>query len=155
MKTLGSISISLLVLSLLGGVFAGGGTFTFVYAKGHSYLSNDPKSCVNCHIMREQFDSWMASTHRRVATCNDCHTPHTLPGKYLVKAENGFWHSYKFTFQNWDEPIRIREKNRRVLQENCLYCHDDLVSGIAAHGGGDRSAITCVQCHSGVGHALK
>lgn len=25
------------------------GAYTFVYAKGASYLTNDPKACVNCH----------------------------------------------------------------------------------------------------------
>src|SRR5688572_32577853 len=42
---------------------------------------------------REHFDAWNKSSHRAVATCNDCHTPHNLVGKYTVKAKNGFWHS--------------------------------------------------------------
>ena len=91
MKTLGYASIPLLAFCALLGAFAGGGGFTFYYAKGYSYLSNDPVACVNCHIMREQFDSWMGSSHRNVAVCNDCHIPHTFPPKYLVKADNGFW----------------------------------------------------------------
>ena len=29
------------------------GLYTFVYAKGYSYLSNDPQGCANCHVMQE------------------------------------------------------------------------------------------------------
>jgi hypothetical protein len=28
-------------------------TYTFVYAKGYSYLTNDPGACANCHIMAD------------------------------------------------------------------------------------------------------
>jgi len=39
------------VLACLLGVPAGIGAFTFVYANGYSYLSTDPRTCLNCHIM--------------------------------------------------------------------------------------------------------
>jgi cytochrome c nitrite reductase small subunit len=65
--------------------------YTFVYARGYSYLTNDPSACVNCHVMREQYDGWIASSHRRAAGCNDCHTPHDVVGKWSTKALNGFW----------------------------------------------------------------
>ena len=64
------------------GLFGGLGTYTFTYAKGLSYFSNDPRACMNCHIMREHFDGWQKSPHHAVATCNDCHTPHTFFAKY-------------------------------------------------------------------------
>ncbi|MBE2216221.1 MAG: NapC/NirT family cytochrome c, partial [Opitutaceae bacterium] len=48
--------------------------YTFIYAKGYSYLVNDPAACANCHVMEEQYSGWMKSSHRAVATCNDCHT---------------------------------------------------------------------------------
>ena len=38
----------LLLLAVLVGVPVGVGAFTFVYAKGFSYLSTDPRACVNC-----------------------------------------------------------------------------------------------------------
>ena len=91
----------------LGIVFGLGG-YTFHYAEGLSYLGNDPRTCVNCHIMRDQYDGWQHASHHAVATCNDCHTPHDFIGKYATKAENGFWHSKGFTLQDFHEPIRIR-----------------------------------------------
>src|SRR6516165_6995974 len=73
------------------------------YAEGFSYLSNDPKACVDCHIMREQYDGWQKASHHAVATCNDCHVPHETVPKYWVKAEDGFWHSKGFTHQDFPE----------------------------------------------------
>jgi cytochrome c nitrite reductase small subunit len=86
-----------LILGIAIGVVVGLGVYTFVYAKGASYLMNDPASCVNCHIMNEQYDGWLKSSHRAVATCNDCHMPANFLGKYATKASNGFWHSFYFT----------------------------------------------------------
>src|SRR5512139_1760454 len=96
---------------LFGGVVGLGG-FTFTYASGLSYLSNDPAACVNCHIMNDQWDRWNRGTHHAVATCNDCHTPHdSIVTKYAVKGINGFRHSLAFTTGNFPEPIQITDLN--------------------------------------------
>lgn len=145
-------SIAGLILSALIGVMLGAGSFTFAYGQGFSYLSNDPKACNNCHIMREQYDGWQHSSHHAVATCNDCHTPHEFIPKYMSKAENGIWHSKGFTFQDFHEPIRIRPHNSRVLQHNCISCHDEAVSEIVGHTGDAANQWSCVHCHTNVGH---
>lgn len=141
--------------ALLGtalGVALGVGAYTFVYAKGWSYLTNNPAACANCHVMHEQYDAWHKGSHRAVATCNDCHTPHALIPKYLVKAENGFWHSFYFTTGTFKDPIEARAVSRRVTEKNCRRCHEDIVDQIdqqAAHG----RELDCIRCHRGVGHA--
>ena len=112
-----------IVLCAALGIFLGVSCFTFEAAKGWSYLSDDPRTCVNCHIMRDQYDSWQNSSHHTVATCNSCHVPHDPIGKWLVKGENGFRHSWAFTFQDFPEPIRAREISRRVVEHNCRDCH--------------------------------
>jgi cytochrome c nitrite reductase small subunit len=147
-----ALTILPLALSALLGVLVGLGGFTVYYAEGTSYLSNDPTACVNCHIMREQYDGWQKASHHEVATCNDCHIPHELIPKYWVKMENGYWHSKGFTLQDFHEPIQIRAKNLVVLQENCVGCHQDLVSQIATHSGDDQQMLDCIHCHAGVGH---
>ena len=38
--------------------------------------------------MRGQFDGWNHSSHKAVAGCNDCHTPHRFPDKWIVKGIN-------------------------------------------------------------------
>lgn len=137
---------------MLGFGFGAGG-YIFVYARGASYLSDDPAACANCHIMNEQYDGWLKAGHHTVATCNDCHTPAALIPKYLTKMENGYHHSKAFTLQNFPEPIRIREKNAKILQESCLRCHAEMVSELVEHrvDRGSR-APDCVRCHTDVGH---
>ena len=135
----------------MAGVCAGMGAYTFVYARGYSYLTDDPRACVNCHVMREQYDGWVKAPHRNVAVCNDCHTPHNLVGKYTVKARNGFWHSYYFTTQTFPEPIRITPPARRVALENCRRCHAPVVDAVdGAHAAPRR--LDCLRCHKTVGH---
>lgn len=128
------------------------GGFTFIYAKGYSYLSNDPAACANCHIMQEHYDSWVKSSHHEVAACNDCHVPHRLLEKYFVKARNGFNHSRAFTLQNFPEPIRITRANLEALQHNCIDCHSTIVSEIASHKDIGRGEARCTQCHRSTGH---
>lgn len=147
--------------SVLIGTFVGSGLYTFVAAKGTSYLSNDPQVCVGCHIMNEQYDGWRHGSHHAVAVCNDCHLPHTgLIPKLYVKALNGWNHSKAFTLQDFPEPIRIKPSNAKVLEANCLYCHQQLVEGVIEHGTlGVPTDPTqqadlhgCVRCHQSVGH---
>lgn len=137
--------------AILLGVFAGVGVFTFGYAKGLSYLSNDPQACANCHIMQDHYDSWQNASHHHVAVCNDCHLPHNFVGKYITKADNGFFHSLAFTLDNFHEPIQIKPRNRRVTQASCIYCHQDIVAQmLPANPGGDM--LMCIHCHADVGH---
>jgi len=140
------------LLSVFLGVLLGVGGYTFYYAQGASYLSNDPNACVNCHIMREQFESWHKSSHHAFATCNDCHVPHDFAGKWLTKAANGYHHSEAFTLQNFHEPIRIRPANASVLNATCLYCHRDYVREITAHRVINEEELYCPRCHGSVGH---
>lgn len=133
------------------GIFIGLGAFTFYYAKGYSYLTNDPRACANCHVMQSHFDAWVKSSHRSVAACNDCHTPKNLFGKYYVKSRNGFWHSYYFTVGGFHEPILIKPGNRRVTEQRCRDCHADITQAIDPfHGAG--KTLDCLRCHANVGH---
>jgi cytochrome c nitrite reductase small subunit len=135
------------------GVFAGLGVFTFGYGEGYAYLGNNPQTCANCHVMQEYYDSWQKSSHHDVAVCNDCHTPHdSMFAKYLTKADNGFFHSLAFTTGDFKDPIQIKARNSRVVQESCLSCHRDLVNHmLPTEAGGDM--LSCVHCHASVGHA--
>jgi cytochrome c nitrite reductase small subunit len=145
-----------LTLALLFGTILGLGLFTFGYARGASYLTNDPAACANCHIMSEHFTAWMKSSHRAVAVCNDCHTPHSFVGKYATKASNGFWHSFYFTTGRYPDPLRITRRNHDVTEGACRHCHEEIVDGIE-HGaaGGDDERISCVRCHPWVGHWVR
>jgi cytochrome c nitrite reductase small subunit len=142
-----------LLVSAVAGIPIGLGLFTFTFAEGPSYLSDDPKACVNCHIMRDEYDGWQKASHHAVATCNDCHVPHELVGKYLTKGRNGIWHSYYFTFQNFHEPIQISDPSARILRTNCLKCHRELMSEVAGHiGTFGEPSMDCLRCHAASGH---
>jgi cytochrome c nitrite reductase small subunit len=132
------------------GLAAGLGGFTFLYARGGSYLTDDPAACANCHVMKDQFDGWAKSTHRSVAVCNSCHTPPNVFRKYLVKGLNGWHHSRAFTLGDFHEPIAIKAANLAVTEEACRHCHHDVVQAIDTHPGG--GALSCVSCHRDVGH---
>jgi cytochrome c nitrite reductase small subunit len=136
----------------LVGALLGTGLFTFQVAKGTSYLSNDPAACVNCHIMRDQYNSWQKSSHHAFATCNDCHVSHHPLGKWGTKADNGFRHSWAFTFQNFHEPIRLHPRGLAVLGNNCLYCHGEFVTDIVQHSAVHTDSVNCLRCHASVGH---
>jgi cytochrome c nitrite reductase small subunit len=135
------------------GIPAGIGAFTFVYAKGASYLSSDPRACVNCHVMNEQYDAWKQSGHRHTATCVECHLPHDGLAKWVAKADHGFRHSAAFTLQNWKEPIEITPHDRELVQENCIRCHAMLVHAIWASPGPAAEELDCLHCHRTAGHA--
>lgn len=152
MKLFSQISTLPMILSVLVGILAGSGGFTFFYAEGLSYLSNDPAACANCHIMREQYDGWQKAGHHQAATCNDCHIPHEFVPKYFAKMQNGLKHSTYFTLQNFHEPIQVSAGGKITLQESCISCHADLVGQIAYHPGNDGQQLDCVRCHAGVGH---
>ena len=140
------------MFSLGVGVLLGLGTYTFQYGEGLSYFSADPAACANCHIMQPQFDSWQKASHHTVATCVDCHLPHGFAAKWLAKAENGYLHSKAFTFQDFHEPIFVRARNQRILQENCLTCHAALVEDILLETSSTTDGLQCIQCHRSVGH---
>ena len=138
-----------IVACVVIGATIGLGAFTFIYARGASYLTNDPAACANCHVMREHYAAWQKSSHHAVAVCNDCHAPPGGLRKYWVKAVNGYNHSYAFTSGNFVEPLRITARNRAVTEEQCRRCHRDIV---AMMGTGE---ISCIRCHDAVGHRVR
>jgi cytochrome c nitrite reductase small subunit len=130
------------------GIAVGVGLWTFVYAEGGSYMTDDPAACANCHVMQPYLDAWRKSSHHGVAVCNDCHTPADVVGKYTVKATNGWHHSRAFTTGDFPETLRIRRSNHEVVEARCRGCHGELTASLEGHGEGE----TCTRCHASVGH---
>jgi cytochrome c nitrite reductase small subunit len=121
-----------LLLSAVLGTTGGIGGYTFVYARGASYLSNDPAACANCHVMQDHLDAWVKSTR------------------------NGLLHSIAFTSGNFPDPLRIKPLNLRIAEDNCRRCHSELVLEIEHHAGTSASErLECTRCHDEVGHPLR
>lgn len=141
----------LLPLSL--GVLIGLSGLAFIYARGLSYFRDDPRACLNCHIMRDTYDDWNRGSHKAVANCNSCHTPHNFFGKYAVKAINGWNHSQAFTSGHMQDPLRIRPFNRQIAVANCVRCHLPMVDRMVRNAGGQQA--DCLHCHGNVGHGTR
>ncbi|NBC82321.1 MAG: cytochrome c nitrite reductase small subunit [Bacteroidetes bacterium] len=136
-----------------------GMVFYLVYiSKAHSYLSDEPETCVNCHIMAPQYATWSHSSHREVATCNDCHVPHdNIINKYYFKAKDGMRHATIFTLRREPQVIFIRDEGREVVQQNCVRCHqnllvDDQLATYNTHFNHQRTEKKCWDCHREVPH---
>lgn len=139
------------------------GTGMFAYllyvSRAVSYLSDEPKTCVNCHVMAPYYATWQHSSHARVAGCNDCHVPHnnTL-NKYFFKAKDGIYHATVFTWRAEPQVIHIKEAGTNVVQQNCQRCHTKLNEDVSTskhltlsdrdHGNGK----LCWDCHREVPH---
>ena len=123
-----AFTVALWALAVLLGLAAGIGAFTFVYAHGAAYLTDEPSACANCHVMNEQYAGWTRSSHRAVAVCNDCHTPAGHVAKYVTKANNGFWHSFYFTTGGYPDHIRAGRRNKAIAEASCQKCHAPITS---------------------------
>jgi cytochrome c nitrite reductase small subunit len=138
---------------IVSAIFIGIAAFTVYISKAHSYLSDKPETCINCHIMAPQYATWSHSSHREVAHCNDCHVPHNnVFNKYYFKASDGLRHSALFTLRKERQVITILEAGARVVQNNCIRCHDKQVvdpklEATVAMYRSIRESRRCVDCH--------
>jgi cytochrome c nitrite reductase small subunit len=115
-----------------------------------AYLGNNPTTCNNCHVMDAAYEGWYHGGHKNAATCNDCHTPHAFIPKYWVKAKSGYHHVTAFIFGDIPNAIRAKQESRKVVQENCIRCHEETVSNVSA--GAMDSDRYCFECHRSVAH---
>jgi cytochrome c nitrite reductase small subunit len=115
-----------------------------------AYLGNNPTTCNNCHVMDAVYESWYHGGHQEWATCADCHTPHALIPKYIVKAISGYHHVSAFTLGNIPDAIRAKESSREVVQENCKRCHAETIAN--TNEGLMRGDRYCFECHRTIAH---
>lgn len=112
-------------------VFLGLCCFIMYISRAPSYLGDDPKTCINCHIMAPQYVTWQHSSHREWSTCNDCHVPHNNAiNKYYFKAKDGLRHATIFTLRKEPQVIFIKDAGKEVVWKNCIRCHKNLVTNV-------------------------
>ncbi len=123
-----------------------------------SYLSDDPETCMNCHIMAPQYATWNHSSHREYANCNDCHVPQdNFFNKYYFKGKDGARHATAFTLRNEPQVIFIRDEGKEVVYGNCVRCHaeeivDPRVEGLVDNYMHILNDRYCWDCHREVPH---
>ena len=143
---------------ILMGAMTGLTLYALIESKAVSYLSDDPKTCANCHVMTPQYATWQNSSHRKWASCNDCHVPQDNFFKmYAFKAKDGLYHASVFLSRGEPEVIRMKEAGVEVVQSNCIRCHENQVtdarlSGLVENHLENRTSRKCWTCHQEVPH---
>ncbi|UZR98905.1 cytochrome c nitrite reductase small subunit [Chondrinema litorale] len=143
---------------ILLGIMVGLGVYIAKISNVTSYLTDDPKACINCHVMTTEYITWNHSAHRQVATCNDCHVPHNnVFEQYAFKAKDGLYHATIYTLRTEPQAIIMHEAGQQAVQSNCIRCHFDQVtdaqsaSWVQSHLN-DRLDRTCWECHRETPH---
>jgi cytochrome c nitrite reductase small subunit len=140
---------------ILIGIFTGIFAYCFYISRAPSYLSDKPETCVNCHVMAPQYATWQHSSHREIATCNDCHVPHNnVFEHYGFKAKDGMRHATIYTLRTEPQVIHINEAGIKVVQANCTRCHNHLFTSIAmpVNHKTDFTNKLCWDCHREIPH---
>ncbi len=148
----------LIPVTLLCGLIAGLGFYVLQVSNATSYLSDDPRACINCHVMTPEFITWDHSSHKNVATCNDCHVPHdNIANMYYFKAKDGLYHASVYTLRAEPQAIKMREPSQKVVQNNCIRCHMDQVADAKMNAWVEnhkenKTSRQCWECHRETPH---
>ncbi len=129
-------------------------------SKATSYLTDNSKTCINCHVMQSYYSSWQHSSHAQRATCVDCHLPtENYIDKYASKTRDGWNHSVAFTFNTYGQNLLISEDGSRRVQMNCKRCHAGFSRAIIKNvdryhdfSSGNLGDRKCWDCHRTVPH---
>lgn len=127
-------------------VCVAGGLFLAVGPPQLLAKSETADFCASCHVMEAQYEAWFhQGAHRRKA-CVECHLPHdNLATHYVWKSIDGMKDVVVFYSGRVPEDIRISEHGRRVVQANCIRCHENAVERID-------QGRTCFDCHRRLQH---
>jgi cytochrome c nitrite reductase small subunit len=108
--------------------------------------SSSPDFCMSCHVMEANYEAWIhAGAHRR-KKCVDCHLPNDNIGlHYAWKSIDGLKDALFFYSGRVPEQIRLTSHGEKVLQTNCIRCHQSTVEFI------DHSR-KCWGCHRRIAH---
>lgn len=108
--------------------------------------SDSPGFCAGCHVMESEHTAFLhAGAHRR-SRCVDCHLPNeNLAVHYVWKSIDGMKDAIFFYSGHTPERITLSEHGAKVLQANCIRCHEELVSMI-------NTEQKCWSCHRNITH---
>ncbi|NLD22450.1 MAG: cytochrome c nitrite reductase small subunit [Bacteroidales bacterium] len=144
---------------IITGAFVGLFIYTFFHSRAYSYLSDNPRTCVNCHLMSPYYATWTHSSHGRNTTCVDCHVPHNnIFNKYYFKAKDGLRHSAVFTMRAEKTALQAIPASSQVIMNNCIRCHEQLNTEFVKTGRMDFKEMkkhggqACWDCHREVPH---
>lgn len=134
------ILFGVLVVAAVGGLFVSFGPPQLM-AKTEA-----PLFCASCHVMQSEYEAWFHVGAHRTIRCVDCHLPHENLGVYYVwKSIDGMKDMVVFHSGMTPEVIEISSRAQKVLQSNCIRCHEERVEMI------DQER-NCWDCHRWLQH---
>jgi cytochrome c nitrite reductase small subunit len=138
------------VLLAIAAVVIALGLFVYV-TDAPAYAGTDPSTCNNCHVMDSQYENWYHAAHEKAATCAECHLPHDNVVHYWVaKTQTGMHDVFVFSTGAAPQMIRAKASTDKIIQDNCVRCHNDTVENIMA--GVQTFDRRCWDCHRAVAH---
>jgi len=119
MKTIPCVLITALVVILVSPAVTFGALT--------SSSANKSTFCISCHSMEAEYEAWIQSAHSR-KMCVDCHLPNENRAiYYLWKSIDGLKDVIVFYSGRVPERIKISSHGEKVLQANCIRCHETTV----------------------------
>jgi cytochrome c nitrite reductase small subunit len=103
--------------------------------------SEQPAFCGSCHVMESEYDAWTHTGAHRRKQCVDCHLPNDNAAvHYTWKSIDGMKDMLLFYTGMVPEKIRITSHGAKVVQANCIRCHEQTVMSIDPER-------KCWECH--------
>lgn len=111
--------------------------------------TSKPNFCNICHVMENEYEDWFLTGLHRNITCVDCHLPNDNIINHLFwKAIDGTKDVISFYGRLYPERITVSSHGRKALKENCIRCHENMVSRVNVEG------RDCWSCHRRVKHTF-
>lgn len=117
-------------------------------------LTGRPSLCLTCHMMKPEYYTWQASSHKKIK-CVSCHVPPGLINavKYRFTGLKKIYYTAK---DSYTSPILLLNP---VTDAACSRCHnmntrivDPSGDVIIPHKVHAKNKIECSKCHVGVAH---
>jgi len=106
----------------------------------------DSDYCKSCHVMEAEYEAWIHSGAHRRKYCVDCHLPNeNKTAHYLWKSIDGVKDILVYYSGRIPEKIRISSHGEKILQINCIRCHETTVMFM-------NKERKCWSCHRRVSH---
>ena len=122
------------------------GVFVMFGPPGLLARTESPEFCSSCHVMQSQYEAWFHEGAHRRTRCIDCHLPHhNVAAHFLWKSIDGMKDVVVFYSGTVPETIRVSDRGKATLQDNCVRCHSTTVFQI------DRER-NCWDCHRRLSH---
>jgi len=141
-----------IIIAIVAAVIAFG-TFAYV-TDTPAMLGSEPETCATCHVMDAVYENWFHGAHQSGATCSECHLPHeNFVTYYFEKGRAGMHDAYVFTLGSPPQVIRATEHTRKIIQGNCIRCHEQTVEDVVM--GAQEFDRKCWDCHRSVAHGQR